>query len=329
MTRTSSFFLRGAAYAETIVTLGFMLTVMVGVVELAFAGYYQAELDAATFFYSHEYALTNQGPAQNGMLKTVFPDVSPPPVTTQQAPPPIEANDPNAAAVLSEYTTGGIPGGTTDSLNDRYGGASLLVPQLISTTGTMQLPSLAVGSSPGFLTPVNLLGQTQLSSGNVEGRTMVAAHDDDAPGTAFNSNASNNNLELPGVYDQNTPPYYFATGDIWMCPNGGCSSNGGGHTDFVLGLAALLQDASYSGALNGNYQNNVNGLTAGAQFYAMACHQKVFVTLVNADLPSVYPGQAGLANFDSFYKQNVIVWDRQPCGNSYGTVCPTKPQLCS
>ncbi|MBV8636606.1 MAG: hypothetical protein JO322_00850 [Candidatus Eremiobacteraeota bacterium] len=268
---------RGGAMAETVAVLGFILALLFGTSQVVLAGYDQLQLDAATFLYSHAYALTGSVPATKmGKVLPIVPAGSV--VTKPSSPPNTEGTDANAAAVLGEYTTGGVANGPTAPNSSRYGGASIILPQQIVSQATLSLPSFDLSL---FTNPI------VMTSGNIEGRAMVANHDDDSTGYGYNSALSSGDLVLPSTVngdDQNVPPYYFAM--AWMKQ---CNSNiaSGDYFDcaqqgsniYALGLAEFLKDVSKSSATNGNYQNGTNGVGYGNAFGAMTCHQRFYASI--------------------------------------------------
>lgn len=322
---------RGGAMAETVAVLGFILSLLFGTSEIVLAGYYQLQLDMATFLYSHSFALLNSVPSTK--LQSVLPVVpASQVVTAPSAPPNTEANDANGLSVLGEYTSGGVIGGPQNSLQNRYGGASIIRPQQIASTGTLTLPIL---DQSIFNNPITM------TSGNIEGRAMVANHDDDAPGYAYNSASSAGNLKFPTATigaqgdDQNVPPYYFTMSFMKQC-----SSSGTDYFDcaglpthlFALGLAEYLKDISNSGATNGNYSIGSNGVGINQQYYAMTCHQRFFaqVAALVAGADATY---AAAAADPTHALQNDAVQATQydfdtfgvSAGGDYGTQHPQRP----
>ncbi|MBV9270736.1 MAG: pilus assembly protein [Candidatus Eremiobacteraeota bacterium] len=237
----------GVALTETAITLGFALMVIFGAIELALAGYVQLQLDGATFFVSHAFSAGSQGPALNTALQPLFPSV---PMNLN----PIGANPPNTNVAVN-FTQWGATA-------QRYGGATVLRPQLIQTQASM---TLATGGVFG--------GSIKLSSGNVDGRTMVGNGDDDASGADYNSANAFKNLEDPlKTDDQNTPPYFFDMGFIWDCkdaqPYGDPCSN---RVLRSLGLAEYLK--------NDNYNTLAQGIDSNGTYNTMKCHQQYFAAI--------------------------------------------------
>jgi hypothetical protein len=324
---------RGSAMVETVAVLGFILALLFGSAQIVLSGFYQLQLDAATFLYSHSYAMTNSVPT--AQLQSVVPVVMPTQMTTiATSPPYTNASDPNGLTVLGEYTTGGTPSGAASAYTDRYGGASIIRPQQIVTQGTLTLPvfDLSIFSAPPTMT-----------AGNIEGRSMVANHDDDSTGFDYNSTSANGNLVSPdttGGDDQNVPPYYFPRAIMKECPYDAAGGTGfyncaSSQTVYALGLAEFLQDASYSGAQNGNYTISGNGIGSGAMFGAMTYHQQVYATLAQWLTTPQY------SSYDASHMtappSNLVVqfayclsnWDVNvnsvSAGGDYGTEYPTTP----
>jgi hypothetical protein len=321
---------RGSAMIETVCVLSFILALLFGAAQIVLAGFYQLQLDAATFLYSHSYATTNSIPA--AQLQNVVPVVVPTQMTTvATAPPYTNGSDANGLTVLGEYTTGGTPTGSASASTNRYGGASIIRPQQIVTQGTLTLPifDLSIFSTPPTMT-----------AGNIEGRSMVANHDDDSTGYDYNSAQADGNLVSPdaiGGDDQNVPPYYFPRALMKECPYNGTTGydNCGGSDTYALGLAEFLQDASYSGAQNGNYSIGGNGIGAGSMFGAMTAHQQVYAALAQtlaspayssyAASQSIAPSNNSVVQFANCMNAwDVNVNTISPAGD-YGTQYPTFP----
>jgi len=252
-------YIRGTALAETAITLSFTLLCLLGGVQLGLLGVYQLELDGATFFFAHNVAVgvTNYN-TLNHDLGPIFPNV-PMSLTPQFASPPVTNESVN-------YTQWG-------TLNNRYGGASLIRPQRVEAGASLNVQNFSV------------LGTSiQMSSGMIDGRPMVGNHDDDAQGAGYDSATVFSTLVNPlSQDDQNVPPYYFTFAFQWYCntfvnqtqPN--CNGNRQLHS---LGLAEFLK--------HDNYQAAQNGVVSGGDFYPMACHQRVYANLETA-FPAVQP----------------------------------------
>src|SRR5579863_8648668 len=177
---------RGAAMIETVSVLGFILALLFGSAQIALSGFYQLQLDAATFFYSHNTSLT----AANAPVVTAppgaFPAVPPAAVATSPSPAPAtEQSDATGLAVLGEYTTGGTPDGSQNATDNRFGGASLIEPEAIQSKGVLELPSFDI--SIFSHNPITI------TAASIEGRSMVAAHDDDSAGVVYG------NAQAPGT----------------------------------------------------------------------------------------------------------------------------------
>ncbi|MDQ2866519.1 MAG: hypothetical protein M3R51_09865 [Candidatus Eremiobacteraeota bacterium] len=276
---------RGAAMAETAAVLGFILSLLFGTSQIVLAGYYQLQLDMATFLYSHSFSLTNAVPTSK--LTGVLPIVPLGKVSTSAtAAPDTETGAGYGSQVLSEYTSGGVPSGPVSANTERYGGASIIRPQQIVSSGSLTLPSFDLSI---FNNPV------QMTSGDVEARSMVSNHDMDATGFGYNTANSTNNFVFPtgaNGDDQNVVPYYFTMSYMRQCP-----TTGNGYFDCTatphllgLGLAEYLKDVSQPSATNGNYTIGNNGIASGEAFYAMTCHQRFFaqVASVVANQDSTY-----------------------------------------
>ena len=112
----SIFWMRGAAMVETAVSLSLALLTIYGAFDLGLMGYFQLQLDGATFFYTHAYASgasNSQGLKSYGsQLSGLFPNVA----TAQMSPMP---QAPPTTDMPVNYTQWG-------ALRQRFGGASLL-----------------------------------------------------------------------------------------------------------------------------------------------------------------------------------------------------------
>jgi len=173
---------RGAALVETALTLGFTLLLIVGALQVSLLGFFQMELDGATYFFAHNFAARSTNTtALNAALAPLFPGIS---VNIT----PTFGNPPVTNVPVNFIQWG--------SLNNRYGGASIARPQLVQASSTMTLNWLsALGKS------------VTISSGNVDERQMIGNHDDDAQGVGFDSSTAYEKLVDPlGQDEQNTPP---------------------------------------------------------------------------------------------------------------------------
>jgi len=233
---------------ETAITLSFTLLLVFGALQMALVGYYQLQLDGAAFFFAHGYASgsTNTG-ALNAALGPLFPNV---PMNIS----PIEQYPPDTAVPVN-FTQWG-------SLNNRYGGASVLRPQRLQATASVNLNASVFG------------GNLSLSSGSVDGRPVIGNHDDDAQGVDFNSVTANTTVLDPLTQDdQNVPPYYITLAFLW------CNDPmDWAHCDALelrsLGLAEFLQDANYNSPKTGDDKNG--------PFDDMVCHQQYYALLSDA-----------------------------------------------
>ncbi|HEV3152335.1 MAG TPA: TadE family protein [Candidatus Baltobacteraceae bacterium] len=260
---------RGSALVETAFTLGFTLMLILGAVQIAVMGFFQMQLDGATFFFAHSFATGSTNVTSlNTALKPLFPNISMNMSPNPQSPP--------VTNVPVNFTQWG-------NLNNRYGGASILRPQRLEATSSMNL---------GFL---SVLGKSiTLNSGNVDGRSMIGNHDDDAQGVAYDSSAEYTSLVDPLTQDdQNVPPYYITLSFFWNCgdtPPWGptCSSR----VLRAVGLGEYLKDDNYSQT---NYPNN--GVGPQATFETAACHQRILADLAAA-FPATMPTYARSGNYD-------------------------------
>jgi len=324
---------------ETVSVLGFVLALLFGSAQIVLSGFYQLQLDAATFLYSHSYALTNEVPT--AQLQAAVPAVIPnAAMLTSPAPPPnTSVADADGLDVLGELTSGGVPTGPYTPYASRYGGASIILPQQIATTGTLDLKSFDTSL---FTNPI------VLTSGNIEGQSMVANHDDDSTGYLFNSAASLGNLVSPdttGGDDQDVPPYYYAMAYMYECqfsstagfdcvPHNAGGSNSGNETLNALGLAEYLKDISNADAADGNYRTTTDGIGQNELFGGMTLHQQVYANMAQL-LTSQYSTYAAAttagagANTFVFYTRCIDQeWDVQQdqfVGNDYGTRVPQTP----
>ncbi len=275
----------GGALAETAIVLSFTLLVIFGAMQIALIGFYQTQLDGATFMYSHYYA---NGSTNTAVLASdlgpIFPDM---PTLTEGAANPLSTS----LTTMPNFTQWG-------SLTERFGGASIIRNQLIQTHASMTVNGLSV-----------LGNSITLSSGNVEGAPMVGNHDDDAQGAGYNTQTVYNTLVNPITQDdQNVPPYYFTFAYVNYCSTfqfgSSCSSwdTGGGLRS--LGLAEYLKDDQTGNA--GNYNTSADGIGSNGTFQTIACHQRIFSDLAAA-FPAVMPAPSPAAGSD---------WDETSSGPS-------------
>jgi hypothetical protein len=284
--------------------MSFTLLVIFGAMQIALIGFYQTQLDGATFMYSHSYAngSTNNA-ALSSALSPIFPDM---PTLTEGAANPLSTD----LTTLPNFTQWG-------SLTERFGGASIIRNQLIQTQTSMTVNGLSV-----------LGNSITLSAGNVEGEAMVGNHDDDAQGAGYNTQTVYNTLVNPLTGDdQNVPPYYFTFGYINYCTTfqygASCSSwdTGGGLRS--IGLAEYLKDDQTGEA--GNYNTSADGIGQNGTFQTMACHQRIYADLAAA-FPAVMPapspaagsnwdettsGPATVAAYNGASFRMVYTWDVQ------------------
>ncbi|MHB8432746.1 MAG: TadE/TadG family type IV pilus assembly protein [Candidatus Tyrphobacter sp.] len=309
---------RGAALAETAIVLSFTLLVIFGAIQIALIGFFQTQLDGATFMYSHAAALGSSNyTAIDASLGPIFPSV---PMTTWGVSNITDANP------LSTNTTT-MPNWTQwGSLTQRFGGSAILRSQLVQTKGTMTVNGLSV-----------LGNSITLSAGNVEGMTMVGNHDDDAQGAGYNSPTVYSSLVNPITQDdQNVPPYYFTFAYMSYCTLSQFSSNGSSCSSWYsggglrsLGLAEYLKDDQTGNA--GNYTTSADGIGTNGTFQTMACHQRIFADLATA-FPSVMPapspipgsnydetssGPASVAAWNGASFRMVYTWDVQGTHGEY------------
>ncbi|MBV8148293.1 MAG: hypothetical protein JO092_04315 [Candidatus Eremiobacteraeota bacterium] len=243
--------MRGSALAETAITLSFTLLCIFGGMQIALLGYYQVQLDGSAFFYAHGFAIgqTTAGLSASN-LPAVFPNVQTSLLSPAYASPPNTSVDPN-------FTQWG-------ALTNRYGGAAIIRPQRVEVSTQMTTSQLSV-----------LGNSVTLSGGNIDSRSMVGNHDDDAQGASPNSATIWNSLVDPlKTDDQNVPPYYFNLAFMWYCntfdyAGGTCPSR----SLHAVGLASYLKAD--------NYNASQNGVVTNVVFQTMACHQRIFVDLVN------------------------------------------------
>ena len=251
---------------ETAFTLGFTLMLVLGAVQVAVMGFLQMQLDGATFFFAHNYSAgSTNSMALNTALQPLFAGINVN-ITPVMASPPL-------TDVPVNFTQWG-------SLNERFGGASIVRPQRVQAQSSMTLNSLSV------------LGRSiTLSSGNADGKAMVGNHDDDAQGVGFDSQTAYNSMVDPLFSDdQNVPPYYFNLSFIWYCSSAppwgpSCSSR----SLRALGLAEYLK--------NDNYQTPGNGIGPNSVFQDVACHQRIFADL-DAAFPAARPSYVARGNYD-------------------------------
>lgn len=302
----------GAALAETAVVMSFVLLVIFGAMQIALVGFFQTQLDGATFMYSHASALGSSNYADiDASLGPIFPSV---PMTSWSSSNVIDASPLSTdTATMPNFTQWG-------ALTQRFGGASILRSQLVQTKGTMTVKGLSV-----------LGNSIALSAGNVEGQEMVGNHDDDAQGAGYNSTTVYGTLVNPLTQDdQNVPPYYLTFAYMSYCTATQFSSNGTTCTSWStsaglrsLGLAEFLKDDQTGNA--GNYDTSADGIGTNGTFQDMACHQRIYSDLaaafpVTMPTPSPIPGSnydetssgpATVAAWNGASFQMVYSWDVQ------------------
>lgn len=260
---------RGAALVETAFTLGFTLMLVLGAVQIAVMGFFQMQLDGATFFFAHSFASGSTNVTSlNTALEPLFPNVSMNMSPNPQSPP--------LTNVPVNFTQWG-------NLNNRYGGASILRPQRLEATSSLSLAFLSVlGSS------------VTLNSGNVDGRSMIGNHDDDAQGIAYDSQTEYSSLVDPLTQDdQNVPPYYLTLSFFWYCgDNPPWGPTCGSRVLRAVGLGEYLKNDNYGQT---TYPNN--GVGPAATFSTIACHQRILAELAAA-FPATMPAFVKNGNYD-------------------------------
>jgi hypothetical protein len=320
----------GAALAETAIVMSFTLLVMFGTVQIALIGFLQTQLDGATFMYSHTVALGSTNNSDiDAALGPIFPSI---PVSSWT----IASNVIDARGLTTNQPVNFTQWGTT---TQRFGGASILRDQLVQTKGTYNVNGLYVLGS-----------NFTLSAGNVEGKTMVGNHDDDAQGAGYNSGTVWSSLVNPITQDdQNVPPYYFTFAYMSYCTHAqfqasSCSWYSGGALR-SLGLAEFLKDDQTGNA--GNYTTSSDGIGTNGTFQTVACHQRIFSDLAAA-FPTVMPspspipgsdydetttGPATVAAWGGASFQMVYSWDVQgvhagnPSLHNFGNQWPLSPEV--
>lgn len=286
---------RGATIAETAVTVSVVLLLLFGVLQVVMTGYLQITTDGAVFLAAHEYAIGQTNP---NAVASAFPGVPMPKVSFIPASPP-----PMQIPVAYEYGSA--------SQSDRHGGVQTIRPQRLQAR--LNIPNY------GFVNVANLKS-VPLTAGAVEARDFVSNEDFNVYGYDPNSSSSWNSMINPiTTNDQNVPPYFIGTHDMWYCDisdaldNGGCTSPPYAHVR-ALGLAEYLDHDNYSTA-NGN-----DGVLSNGTFYVMACHQRALANALSALPTSVTSsyiqntteGDANYANDTSSsnpYIAEIYGWD--------------------
>lgn len=276
---------RGSALAETSIILSFTLLMLFGAMQTALTGYFQMQLDAATFEYAHAFALGATDPAALSQIAQLFPNVPQANVSFSASSPPITNQPVN-------FTQWG-------SVTNRYGGASIMRPQRLNTKATLSV------SQFGFLKT----GTMPFSAGDVEGRNMISNHDDDAQGAAYDSQTVYNSQVNPiNQDDQNVPPYYFNFAFMWHCSAAsfGASCPSGSQSLATLGMAEYLKDGLDS--VDGNYDINSPGVQLNETFQPMSCHQRVYAQIAQylqseAALPRTAPSPQPSMASDPFWSE--------------------------
>lgn len=269
----------GSALADTAIVLSFTLLVIFGAMQIALVGFFQTQLDGATFMYSHAIATGSSNVSDiESSLSPIFPSV-PMGNLTESLGNPLSTN----TASMPNFTQWG-------SLSQRYGGASIIRSALVTTSGSMTINGLSV-----------LGNSVTLNSGNVEGQSMVGNHDDDAQGAGYNSSTVYNSLENPITQDdQDVPPYYFTLSFMGFCTEFSFSSCPSSDWQLrELGLAEFLKDDPTGHA--GNYNTSSDGIGTNGTFQTMACHQRIYSDLAAAfpaTMPSPSPSPGASNDYD-------------------------------
>lgn len=277
---------------ETAVTLSLTLLLLYGAFDIGLMGYFQLQLDGATFFYTHAYAsgasLGSTQTSQFGSnLQALFPSV--------------------ATANLQAITSAGAPN-TQEPVNfiqwgssqQRFGGASILRPQRVQAQATYQL---ANGTWNALFSQSSQ--PVTLSAGNVDARPVVANHDDDVQGIDYNSSTANSTSVDPLVTDdQNVPPYYFNFGFMSYCTDWQGSQQdqtacNGNWKIRSLGLGGYLKDDRNFSTYTSTLQND--GIDQGGTFELVKYHQMVY------------------ADFSLYFFTNVTMPSASSFDSSYGT----------
>jgi hypothetical protein len=271
------FFERGSALAETAISLAFVMLCLLGAMEIALLGIYQLELDGSTFFFAHSYAV---GSTDVPTLRTTFAALFPNVPTSLTSP----------AFYAPATTTEPVNFTQWGSLNNRYGGASVVRPQRVGVNQQLT-------GSFGVLNQ----SSTTMYSTNVEGRTMVGNHDMDAQGADYNGGTVANSLVDPlSQDDQNVPPYYITQAPYNYCASFNYGTNCGNTHLTSMGMAEFLK--------NDNYQSPNNGILPNGVFQAMGCHQRIFAQLAAAFASPTRPNAPTGGPLD--------VWDETSSGPS-------------
>jgi TadE-like protein len=264
--RRSVMSIAGSAMVETAVSLSLLLLTLFGAFDLGLMGYFQLQLDGATFFFTHAYASGTSTSSDTSKYDTALAGLFPNVVTANMQPIP---DPPPTTDMPVNYTQWG-------TVTERFGGASLLRPQRLMATASYTI----VGEAWNALFP-SATQPITLTAGNVDARPVIGNHDDDAQGANYNSSTVYNSVVDPLIQDdQNVPPYYFNFGFMWECPSGDWSSSGatcnGSQLD-ALGLAEYLKDDNYSLA---SYPND--GIDQGGTFEYVKYHQQFYAGLAQS-----------------------------------------------
>jgi len=292
-------FARGTALVETAVTLSFTLLLLFGALQMALMGYFQLQLDGATFFFAHSYASGSTNAATlNADLGPLFPNV---PMTIA----PIFQSPPDTS-VSPNFTQWG-------TVTNRYGGVSLLRPQRLQAKASMNITASALG------------GNVNLTAGNVDSRPVVGNHDDDAQGADYNSPTVYNSVVDPlHTDDQNVPPYYITLAFMWYCSDNVPWSSCSNRQLRSLGLAEYLK--------NDNYNTARNGIDDSGTFYLMKCHQRYYAAIsvalsfLTTRQAAKLLGQTLVSDITPIYKWDYMPIQPEP-GNSplLGQLYPLNP----
>jgi hypothetical protein len=250
---------RGAALAETAVSVGVALTLLFGAIEFTVLGFSQINADGAAYLAAHEAGLGLADAAVPKVVATPFGAAAANGVALTALPP-----DDTSVPVDYQYNLSG----------KRHGGASLV--REAHEAATVTLPAAPA---------LSFLGKghaaVKIASTFIEPSVVFTNFGYNVQGVGFNTNAGVfNNHNAYFSTDANVPPYYVGFAYTQYCPGpttfvASCQS---GLRSIDLGLAEYLSDDNYGAALT--------GVQTGGTYELMACHQRAYVALLANAFPS-------------------------------------------
>jgi hypothetical protein len=261
---------RGAIFVESAIVTAFVLTLVLGMIEMGLLGFLQITVDAGAFLNAHQnvVGVTDPlGPAD--ATHEVFPQIQTTAITNsvQTAPSP---------TVPVDYGYNGTAAEQQAAPTHRHGGASLLQPYL-SQTSITQVPFTFLGI------PFRVHSQAREVDWLESNVTWDASNANYGDPYAAGNNAQNANVFTEG---ENVPLYYMSLDFVYHCatsgawgasPKGVCPNQ----DTLSLGTGEFLDNLNWSNGtagVGGPVNSTGPGGTTGT-FEAAACHQRMFATL--------------------------------------------------